>query len=256
MIIIYKDGNLLIQDSYMTRSEKYGMVTHPLPKPYFDTHRGSLIVPLSPDFLSHQSDYTANHPEYKHTVNLETPLFNYNGLLLAEFTASNIKLHFANQDKHIVGSDESPIPLYHVVTYPYFSLLNHSEFAFTSNFNIRNELNILMLGGTRFDKLKEWVYTTAENSEGYLVTVYKKQIDINIKEMLYKITIDKPKDMDDTLLNFIRIQHKRIQNGETQSDEREMEVLSIVNGVVIKIISSVSYKPVMLPVYGDINVED
>lgn len=256
MIIIYKDGNLLIQDSYMTRSEKYGMVTHPLPKPYFDTHRGSLIVPLSPDFLSHQSDYTANHPEYKHSVNLETPLFNYNGLLLAEFTASDIKLHFANQDKHIVGSDESPIPLYHVVTYPYFSLLNHSEFAFTSNFNIRNELNILMLGGTRFDKLKEWVYTTAENSEGYLVTVYKKQIDINIKEMLYKITIDKPKDMDDTLLNFIRIQHKRIQNGETQSDEREMEVLSIVNDVVIKIISSVSCKSIILPVYGDINVED
>lgn len=256
MIIIYKEGNLLIQDSYLTRSEKYGMTNNPLPKPYFDTHRGSLIIPLSPDFLSHQSDYTVNHPKYKHSVNLETPLFNYNGLLLAEFTASDIKLHFANQDKHIAGSDSPPIPLYHVVTYPYFSLLNHSEFAFTSNFNIRNELNILMLGGTRFDKLKEWVYTTAENSEGYLVTVYKKQIDINIKEMLYKITIDKPKDMDDTLLNFIKTQHKRIQDGEAQSDEREMEVLSIVNGVVLKIISSVSYKSVILPVYGDFDVED
>lgn len=252
MIIIYKDGNLLIQDSYMTRSEKYGMVTHPLPKPYFDTHRGSLIVPLSPDFLSHQSDYTANHPEYKHSVNLETPLFNYNGLLLAEFTASNIKLHFANQDKNI----SDLLPLYHVVTYPYYSLLNQSEFAFTSNFNIRNELNILMLGGTRFDKLKEWVYTTSEHSDGYLVTVYKKQMDINIKEMLYKITIDKPKDMDDTLLKFIQIQHKRIQNDEAQSDEREMEVLSIVNGVVIKIINSVSRKSIMLPVYGDSDVED
>lgn len=256
MIIIYKDGNLLIQDSYMTRSEKYGMATHPLPKPYFDIHRGSLIVPLSPDFLSHQSDYTANHPEYKHSVNLETPLFNYNGLLLAEFTANNIKLHFANQDKHIVGSDELPIPLYHVVTYPYFSLLNHSEFAFTSNFNIRNELNILMFGDTKFDKMKEWVRTTAENSEGYLVTAYKQSIERNIKEMLYKITIDKPKNMGSTLLEFIQSQNKRIQNGEAQDNEREMEVLSIVNGVVLKIISSVSCKSIMLPVYGDSDAED
>lgn len=113
-----------------------------------------------------------------------------------------------------------------------------------------------MFGGTRFDKLKEWVRTTAENSEGYLVTAYKQSIERNIKEMLYKITIDKPKDMGSTLLEFMQSQNKRIQNGEAQDNEREMEVLSIVNGVVLKIISSVSCKSIMLPVYGDSDAED
>lgn len=256
MIIIYKEGNLLIQDTFLTRSVKYGMATAPLPKPYFDISRGSLIVPLSPDFLTQPTEYTVNHPDHKHSVKQNTPLFNYNGLQLAEFTANNIKLHFTSQDKETIDEDLSATPPYYVVTYPYFSLLNHSEFAFTSNFNIRNELNILMFGDTRFDKLKEWVYTTAEHVEGYLVTVSKKKIDRGIRDMLYKITIDKPKDMDDTLLDFMREQSARVREGLIEDfDDRAVEVLNMVNGVVLKMISVISRNSVMLPVYGDINVE-
>ena len=175
---------------------------------------------------------------------------------LAEFTANNIKLHFTSQDKETIDEDLSATPPYYVVTYPYFSLLNNSEFAFTSNFNIRNELNILMFCDTRFDKLKEWVYTTAEHVEGYLVTISKKKIDRGIRDMLYKITIDKPKDMDDTLLDFMREQGARVREGLIEDfDDRAVEVLNMVNGVVLKMTSVISRNPVMLPVYGDINVE-
>lgn len=257
MIVIYKEGNLLIQDTFLTRSVKYGMATSPLPKPYFDIHRGSLIVPLSPDFLSHPTEYTVNHREYKHSVKLNTPLFNYNGLQLIEFTASDIKLHFTSQDKETIDDDLSATPSYYVVTYPYFSLLNNSEFAFTSNFNIRNELNILMFGDTKFNKLKEWVCTTSEHVEGYLVTVSKKKMDVGIREMLYKITIDKPDSMDNTLLDFMREQHVRIREGEVEdAHDKSMEVLSMVNGVVLKMISAISRDPIMLPVYGDYDAKD
>lgn len=257
MIIIYKEGNLLIQDTFLTRSVKYGMATSPLPNPYFDIYRGSLIVPLSPDFLTHPTEYTVNHPDHKHSVKQNVPLFNYNGLQLAEFTANNIKLHFTSQDKETIDEDLSATPPYYVVTYPYYSLLNHSEFAFTSNFNIRSELNILMFGDTKFDKLKEWVYTTSEHVEGYLVTVSKKKMTLGIRDMLYKITIDKPKDMDDTLFDFIREQSARVREGLIDDfDGRTMEVINMVNGVILKMISTISRDPIMLPVYGDVNVED
>ena len=113
-----------------------------------------------------------------------------------------------------------------------------------------------MFGDTRFDKLKEWVYTTAEHVEGYLVTVSKKKMDRGIRDMLYKITIDKPKDMDVTLLDFMREQSARIREGLIEDfDDRAVEVLNMVNGVVLKMTSVISRNPVMLPVYGDINVE-
>lgn len=247
MIIIYKEGNLLIQSSYMTRSAKYGFVTHPLPKPYFDTYRGSLIVPLSPDYLAHPTEYTASHPDYKHDIKPDTPLFNYNGLQLIEFTPNVIKLHFTNQDKEICDDDISHSPKYYVVTHPYHSLLKRSEFAYISNYNLRNELNLLMYGNASFDKLKEWVYSTAEHVAGFAVESSKENINKDVKEMLYKITIGKPESMEDTLLDFMKEQYKRIESGE-KIESDYMAVLSSIDTVISEMVKTVSPKPIFLPI--------
>lgn len=235
MIVIYKDGNLLIQHSMNYRGSEH-MYTVPLPKPSFDRNRKSVLIPLSPDFMLHDTELNRSNAVRKEGI---TPIAGVNsiGISVMELSYTALKIHFVN--------DEGKFS--HVCTYPYYNKFNPSEFAYTTNINIESELQILMASNASFDKLCQWVYTTGSHVDMYKVIVKDIQLQL-IRANIDNIGIAKPEGIDYTLLDYYH--DILFEAGETNKEALpeliRQRLVSSVEDKVRDILNIVTWKPVNL----------
>lgn len=235
MIVIYKDGNLLIQHS-VNYPGVDDIHTIPLPKPFFDQVRKSVIVPLSPDFMMHDTELNRSNPVRREGIS-PIPKVNNIGISVLELTYGSLRVHFVN-DKGYFSR---------VCTYPYFNKFNPSEFAFTTNENIESELRILMASNASFDKLTQWLYTTGSHVEMYKVVVENIQIQ-HLRNNIDTIGISKPEGIDFTLLDYY---HDIVFNtGNTNKDKLDegtrQHLIESVENKVENMLNTVTWKPVDL----------
>lgn len=235
MIVIYKDGNLLIQHS-MNYSGSEHMYTVPLPKPSFDRNRKSVLIPLSPDFMIHDTELNRNNSVRKEGI-APIPGVNSIGISVLELSYTALKIHFVN--------DEGKFS--RVCTYPYFNKFNPSEFAFTTNINIKSELQILMASNASFDKLCQWVYTTGSHVDMYKVIVKDIQLQL-IRANIDNIGISKPEGIDFTLLDYYHdiVLETGETNKEALPEEIQQHLIRSVENKVKDILDIVTWKPVDL----------
>ena len=237
MIVIYKDGNLLIQHSMnYPGTERFYAV--PLPKPSFERNRKSILIPLSPDYMMHDTELNRNNSIRKEGI---TPIPGVNsiGISVLELSYTALKIHFVN--------DEGKFS--HVCTYPYFNKFNPSEFAFTTNINIESELQILMASNASFDKLCQWVYTTGSHVDMYKVIVKDTQLQF-IRANIDNIGISKPEGIDYTLLDYYH--DIVLETGETNKEALpepiRQHLVSSVEDKVRDILNIVTWKPISLDI--------
>lgn len=235
MIVIYKDGNLLIQHS-MNYPGTERMYTVPLPKPSFDRNRKSVLIPLSPDFMIHDTELNRSNSVRKEGISI-VPGVNSIGISVLELSYTALKIHFVN--------DEGKFS--HVSTYPYFNKFNPSEFAFTTNINIESELQILMTSNASFDKLCQWVYTTGSHVDMYKVIVKDIQLQL-IRANIDNIGISKPEGIDFTLLDYYHdiVLETGETNKEALPEEIQQNLIRSVENKVKDILDIVTWKPVEL----------
>jgi hypothetical protein len=235
MIVIYKDGNLLIQHSTNYPGTKH-MYTVPLPKPSFDRNRKSVLIPLSPDFMIHDTELNRSNSVRKEGISI-VPGVNSIGISVLELSYTALKIHFVN--------DEGKFS--HVSTYPYFNKFNPSEFAFTTNINIESELQILMTSNASFDKLCQWVYTTGSHVDMYKVIVKDIQLQL-IRANIDNIGISKPEGIDFTLLDYYHdiVLETGETNKEALPEEIQQNLIRSVENKVKDILDIVTWKPVEL----------
>ena len=235
MIVIYKDGNLLIQHS-MNYSGTERMYTVPLPKPSFDRNRKSILIPLSPDFMIHDTELNRNNSVRKEGI---TPIPGVNsiGISVLELSYTALKIHFVN--------DEGKFS--RICTYPYFNKFNPSEFAFTTNINIESELQILMASNSSFDKLCQWVYTTGSHVDMYKVIVKDIQLQL-IRANIDNIGISKPEGIDFTLLDYYHdiVLETGETNKEALPEDIQQHLIRSVENKVKDMLDIVTWKPVEL----------
>lgn len=235
MIVIYKDGNLLIQHSTNYPGTKH-MYTVPLPKPSFDRNRKSVLIPLSPDFMIHDTELNRSNSVRKEGISI-VPGVNSIGISVLELSYTALKIHFVN--------DEGKFS--HVSTYPYFNKFNPSEFAFTTNINIESELQILMTSNASFDKLCQWFYTTGSHVDMYKVIVKDIQLQL-IRANIDNIGISKPEGIDFTLLDYYHdiVLETGETNKEALPEEIQQNLIRSVENKVKDILDIVTWKPVEL----------
>ena len=235
MIVIYKDGNLLIQHS-MNYPGTERMYTSPLPKPSFDRSRKSVLIPLSPDFMMHDTELNRSNSVRKEGISI-VPGVNSIGISVMELSYTALKIHFVN--------DEGKFS--RICTYPYFNKFNPSEFAFTTNINIESELQILMASNSSFDKLCQWVYTTGSHVDMYKVIVKDIQLQL-IRANIDNIGISKPEGIDFTLLDYYHdiVLETGETNKEALPEEIQQHLIRSVENKVKDILDIVTWKPVEL----------
>lgn len=235
MIVIYKDGNLLIQHS-MNYPGTERMYTSPLPKPSFDRSRKSVLIPLSSDFMMHDTELNRSNSVRKEGISI-VPGVNSIGISVMELSYTALKIHFVN--------DEGKFS--RICTYPYFNKFNPSEFAFTTNINIESELQILMASNSSFDKLCQWVYTTGSHVDMYKVIVKDIQLQL-IRANIDNIGISKPEGIDFTLLDYYHdiVLETGETNKEALPEEIQQHLIRSVENKVKDILDIVTWKPVEL----------
>lgn len=237
MIVIYKEGNLLIQHSMNYPGPEY-MYTVPLPKPSFDRNRKSVLIPLSPDFMTHDTELNRSNSVRKEGISI-VPGVNSIGISVLELSYTALKIHFVNDEGRFS----------HVWTYPYFNKFNPSEFAFTTNANIESELQILMASNASFDKLCQWVYTTGSHVDMYKVIVKDIQLQL-IRANIDSIGISKPEGIDFTLLDYYH--DIVLETGETNKEALPEPIRQrLVNSVEDKVrdmLNIVTWKPISLDI--------
>lgn len=235
MIVIYKDGNLLIQHS-MNYPGTERMYTVPLPKPSFDRNRKSVLIPLSPDFMMHDTELNRNNSVRKEGI-APIPGVNSIGISVLELSYTALKIHFVN--------DEGKFS--RICTYPYFNKFNPSEFAFTTNANIESELQILMASNASFDKLCQWVYTTGSHVDMYKVIVKDKQLQL-IRANIDNIGISKPEGIDFTLLDYYHDLTLKTDNTNVDMlpEMIKQRIIYSVEEKIDDILNTVTWKPVDL----------
>lgn len=237
MIVIYKDGNLLIQHS-MNYPGTERMYTSPLPKPSFDRSRKSVLIPLSPDFMMHDTELNRSNSVRKEGISI-VPGVNSIGISVLELSYTALKIHFVN--------DEGKFS--RICTYPYFNKFNPSEFAFTTNINIESELQILMASNASFDKLCQWVYTTGSHVDMYKVIVKDIQLQL-IRANIDNIGISKPEGIDFTLLDYYHdiVLETGETNKEALPEEIQQHLIRSVENKVKDILDIVTWKPISLDI--------
>lgn len=237
MIAIYKDGNLLIQHS-MNYPGTERMYTVPLPKPSFDRSRKSVLIPLSPDFMMHDTELNRNHSVRKEGISI-VPGVNSIGISVLELSYTALKIHFVD--------DEGKFS--HVSTHPYFNKFNPSEFAFTTNVNIESELQILMASNASFDKLCQWVYTTGSHVDMYKVIVKDIQLQY-LRASIDNIGISKPEGIDFTLLDYYHdiVLETGETNKEALPEEIQQQLIKSVENKVESMLDIVTWKPISLDI--------
>lgn len=235
MIVIYKDGNLLIQHS-MNYPGTERMYTSPLPKPSFDRSRKSVLIPLSPDFMMHDTELNRSNSVRKEGISI-VPGVNSIGISVMELSYTALKIHFVN--------DEGKFS--RICTYPYFNKFNPSEFAFTTNINIESELQILMASNSSFDKLCQWVYTTGSHVDMYKVIVKDIQLQL-IRANIDNIGISKPEGIDFTLLDYYHdiVLETGETNKEALPEDIQQHLIRSVENKVKDMLDIVTWKPVEL----------
>ena len=237
MIVIYKDGNLLIQHSTNYPGTER-MYTSPLPKPSFDRSRKSVLIPLSPDFMMHDTELNRSNSVRKEGISI-VPGVNSIGISVMELSYTALKIHFVN--------DEGKFS--RICTYPYFNKFNPSEFAFTTNINIESELQILMASNASFDKLCQWVYTTGSHVDMYKVIVKDIQLQL-IRANIDNIGISKPEGIDFTLLDYYN--DIVLETGETNKEELpepiRQKLIESVEDKVRDMLNIVTWKPISLDI--------
>lgn len=235
MIVIYKDGNLLIQHS-MNYPGTERMYTSPLPKPSFDRSRKSVLIPLSPDFMIHDTELNRSNSVRKEGISI-VPGVNSIGISVLELSYTALKIHFVNDEGRFSR----------VCTYPYFNKFNPSEFAFTTNINIESELQILMASNASFDKLCQWVYTTGSHVDMYKVIVKDIQLQL-IRANIDNISISKPEGIDFTLLDYYHdiVLETGETNKEALPEEIQQHLIRSVENKVEDMLDIVTWKPVEL----------
>lgn len=235
MIVIYKDGNLLIQHS-MNYPGIERMYTVPLPKPSFDRNRKSVLIPLSPDFMIHDTKLNRSNSVRKEGI-APIPGVNSIGISVMELSYTALKIHFVN--------DEGKFS--RICTYPYFNKFNPSEFAFTTNINIESELQILMASNSSFDKLCQWVYTTGSHVDMYKVIVKDIQLQL-IRANIDNIGISKPEGIDFTLLDYYHdiVLETGKTNKEALPEDIQQHLIRSVENKVKDMLDIVTWKPVEL----------
>ena len=235
MIVIYKDGNLLIQHS-MNYPGTERMYTSPLPKPSFDRSRKSVLIPLSPDFMIHDTELNRSNSVRKEGISI-VPGVNSIGISVLELSYTALKIHFVNDECRFSR----------VCTYPYFNKFNPSEFAFTTNINIESELQILMASNSSFDKLCQWVYTTGSHVDMYKVIVKDIQLQL-IRANIDNIGISKPEGIDFTLLDYYHdiVLETGKTNKEALPEEIQQHLIRSVENKVKDMLDIVTWKPVEL----------
>lgn len=237
MIVIYKDGNLLIQHS-VNYPGTGCMYTVPLPKPSFDRNRKSVLIPLSPDFMMHDTELNRSNSVRKEGISI-IPGVNSIGISVLELSYTALKIHFVN--------DEGKFS--RICTYPYFNKFNPSEFAFTTNANIESELQILMASNASFDKLCQWVYTTGSHVDMYKVIVKDIQLQY-LRTNIDNIGISKPEGIDFTLLDYY---HDIVfETGETNKEALpepiRQQLIESVEDKVRDMLNIVTWKPISLDI--------
>ena len=212
------------------------MYTVPLPKPSFDRNRKSVLIPLSPDFMIHDTELNRSNSVRKEGISI-VPGVNSIGISVLELSYTALKIHFVN--------DEGKFS--HVSTYPYFNKFNPSEFAFTTNINIESELQILMTSNASFDKLCQWVYTTGSHVDMYKVIVKDIQLQL-IRANIDNIGISKPEGIDFTLLDYYHdiVLETGETNKEALPEEIQQNLIRSVENKVKDILDIVTWKPVEL----------
>lgn len=237
MIVIYKDGNLLIQHS-MNYPGTERMYTSPLPKPSFDRNRKSVLIPLSPDFMIHDTELNRSNSVRKEGI-APIPGVNSIGISVLELSYTALKIHFVN--------DEGKFS--RICTYPYFNKFNPSEFAFTTNINIESELQILMASNSSFDKLCQWVYTTGSHVDMYKVIVKDIQLQL-IRANIDNIGISKPEGIDFTLLDYYHdiVLETGETNKEALPEEIQQHLIRSVENKVKDMLDIVTWKPISLDI--------
>lgn len=235
MIVIYKDGNLLIQHS-MNYPGTERMYTSPLPKPSFDRSRKSVLIPLSPDFMIHDTELNRSNSVRKEGI-APIPGVNSIGISVMELSYTALKIHFVNDEGRFSR----------VCTYPYFNKFNPSEFAFTTNINIESELQILMASNASFDKLCQWVYTTGSHVDMYKVIVKDIQLQL-IRANIDNLGISKPEGIDYTLLDYYHdiVLETGETNKEALPEEIQQHLIRSVENKVKDMLDIVTWKPVEL----------
>lgn len=235
MIVIYKDGNLLIQHS-MNYPGTERMYTSPLPKPSFDRSRKSVLIPLSPDFMIHDTELNRSNSVRKEGISI-VPGVNSIGISVLELSYTALKIHFVNDEGRFSR----------VCTYPYFNKFNPSEFAFTTNINIESELQILMASNASFDKLCQWVYTTGSHVDMYKVIVKDIQLQL-IRANIDNIGISKPEGIDFTLLDYYHdiVLETGETNKEALPEEIQQHLIRSVENKVKDMLDIVTWKLVEL----------
>lgn len=235
MIVIYKEGNLLIQHSANHLGEGR-MYTVPLPKPSFDRNRKSVLIPLSPDFMMHDTELNRSNEVRKSAIS-PTPKVNSIGISVLELTYAALKIHFVNEE----GQFDR------VCTYPYYNKFNPSEFAFTTNINIESELQILMASNASFDKLTQWVYTTGSHVDMYKVIVKDVQLQY-LRNSIDTIAISKPEGVDYTILDYYHdiVFNTGDTNKEAFDEMIKQRIVESTENKVENILDIVTWKPVEL----------
>lgn len=235
MIVIYKDGNLLIQHS-MNYPGTECMYTVPLPNPSFDRNRKSVLIPLSPDFMIHDTELNRSNSVRKEGISI-VPGVNSIGISVMELSYTALKIHFVN--------DEGKFS--RICTYPYYNKFSPSEFAFTTNINIESELQILMASNASFDKLCQWVYTTGSHVDMYKVIVKDIQLQL-IRANIDNIGISKPEGIDFTLLDYYHdiVLETGETNKEALPEEIQQHLIRSVENKVKDMLDIVTWKPVEL----------
>lgn len=237
MIVIYKDGNLLIQHN-MNYPGTGCMYTVPLPKPSFDRNRKSVLIPLSPDFMMHDTELNRSNSVRKEGISI-VPGVNSIGISVLELSYTALKIHFVD--------DEGKFS--RVCTYPYFNKFNPSEFAFTTNANIESELQILMASNASFDKLCQWVYTTGSHVDMYKVIVKDIQLQY-LRTNIDNIGISKPEGIDSTLLDYYN--DIVLETGETNKEALpepiRQQLIKSVEDKVRDMLNIVTWKPISLDI--------
>lgn len=237
MIVIYKDGNLLIQHSVNYPGPE-NMYTFPLPKPSFDRNRKSVLIPLSPDFMTHDTELNRSNSVRKEGISI-VPGVNSIGISVLELSYTALKIHFVNDEGRFS----------HVWTYPYFNKFNPSEFAFTTNANIESELQILMASNASFDKLCQWVYTTGSHVDMYKVIVKDIQLQY-LRANIDNIGISKPEGIDFTLLDYYN--DIVLETGETNKEALpepiRQQLIKSVEDKVRDMLNIVTWKPISIDI--------
>lgn len=235
MIVIYKEGNLLIQQSTNHHGAGY-MYTVPLPKPSFDRNRKSVLIPLSVDYMTHDTELNRSHSVRKEGI---SPIPNANsiGISVLELTMTALKVHFVNEEGHFSR----------VCTYPYFNAFNPSEFAFTTNSNIEGELEILMVSNASFDKLCQWFYTTGSHVDMYKVIVKDHHLT-RLRANIDTIAVSKPEGVNYTILDYYNDIMLELGNTDKNilPETIKRHVVRTVENKVKEVLDIVTWKPVEL----------